>query len=42
MHDHLIVRAAGYANQTKELAQAKGMKGFVKRADKLLTHITEC
>ncbi|MBN2208220.1 MAG: tetratricopeptide repeat protein, partial [Candidatus Coatesbacteria bacterium] len=37
--DEAIAKAADYANQAKRLAEAKGMKGWVKRANELLAEI---
>ncbi|MBN2209353.1 MAG: tetratricopeptide repeat protein [Candidatus Coatesbacteria bacterium] len=34
-----VVKAADYANQAKALAEAKGMKGLVKKANELLARI---
>ncbi len=39
--DEAIGKAADYAKQAKELAEAKGMKGYVKKADALLAKIQE-
>ena len=37
--DEAIEKARGYAQQAKELAESKGMKGYVKKADELLAEI---
>ena len=42
MRDDLVARATDYAQQAKDLALAKEMKGNVKKADKLLAQIAEC
>ena len=40
--DDAIAKAMDYAAQAKELAEAKGMKGYVNKADELLAQIVNC
>ncbi len=40
--DDAIAKAMDYATQAKELAEAKGMKGYVNKADELLAQIVNC
>ena len=40
--DEAIQKARGYAQEAKGLAEAKGMKGYVKKADELLAESSDC
>jgi len=37
--EEALAKAADYANQAKQLAEAKGMKGYVNKAENLLAEI---
>ena len=39
--EEALRKALSYATQAKELAEEKGMKGYVKKADELLAEIGE-
>ena len=40
--DDAIAKATDYASRATELAQQKGMKGYVKKGEKLLAQIDNC